>query len=74
MASFEALYGKRCRTPISWNNLEDRVSIELKMLHEMEIQLKNIQKKLKEESNRNKILAEFKRIAIEFQEYDRVLL
>jgi len=33
MAPFEALYGRKCRTPISWDNLGDKVSIEPNLLH-----------------------------------------
>ena len=36
MAPFEALYGRRCRIPISWINQEDRVMIQPKMLNKME--------------------------------------
>ena len=36
MASFEALYGKKCQTPISWDRLEDKVIVGLVMLKEME--------------------------------------
>ena len=36
MAPFEALYGRRCQTPINCDNLEDRAVLGLEMLSEME--------------------------------------
>eukprot|EP00253_Pinus_taeda_P005595 PITA_05595 len=39
MPPFEALYGRPCRTPFSWDRLEDRVIIGLELIHEMEAQV-----------------------------------
>eukprot|EP00253_Pinus_taeda_P014513 PITA_14513 len=39
MPPFEALYGRPCRTPLSWDRLEDRVIIGPKLIHEMEAQV-----------------------------------
>ena len=39
MAPFEALYGHKCRTPVSWNRLEDRIIVGPEMLQEMEEQV-----------------------------------
>jgi hypothetical protein len=36
MSSFEALYGKKCNTSISWDNPTDRAVIGPKFLREME--------------------------------------
>ena len=35
MPPFEALYGQPCRTPLSWDRLENRVIIGLESIHEM---------------------------------------
>ncbi|XP_059068640.1 uncharacterized protein LOC131859116 [Cryptomeria japonica] len=48
MAPFEALYGRRCRTPISWDRLEERITLGPEMLSEMEEQVKLIRKRLAE--------------------------
>ncbi|GLJ37403.1 hypothetical protein SUGI_0759390 [Cryptomeria japonica] len=32
----EALYGRPCRTPLSWDRIEDKVAIGLEMVHDME--------------------------------------
>jgi len=36
MSPYEALYGRRCRTPVTWDNLVNRVVLELELLKEME--------------------------------------
>ena len=36
MAPFEFLYGRPCRTPLSWDRLEDRVLVGPKVIQEME--------------------------------------
>lgn len=36
MALFEALYGRKCRSCISWDGLEDMISLEPSMLSKME--------------------------------------
>jgi hypothetical protein len=36
MSPFEALYGRRCNTPISWENPVDRAVVGPKLLKEME--------------------------------------
>jgi hypothetical protein len=39
MSPFEALYGRRCNTPVSWDNPADRTVVELELLKEMEDQM-----------------------------------
>ena len=47
MSPFDALYGRRCRTPVSWDNPVDRVIVGPKMLKDMEEQMLRIGKNLK---------------------------
>jgi hypothetical protein len=47
MSSFEALYGGKCITPVSWDNPADRVVIGPDLLKEMEEQMTNIKQNLK---------------------------
>lgn len=58
MAPFEALYRRKCRTPISWDKVEDRVVIGLEMLREMDDQMRLIKEKLKQAVDRQKIYAD----------------
>jgi transposase InsO family protein len=36
MPPYEALYGRPCRTPLSWDRLEDRVTVGPELIQEME--------------------------------------
>jgi hypothetical protein len=47
MSPFEALYGRKCKIPISWDNLVDKMTIEPDMLKEMEQQVVQIKRNLK---------------------------
>lgn len=52
MAPFEALYGHRCKTLLSWETMADRVIIETKLIQDMGSQLKMVHQNLKEASDR----------------------
>jgi hypothetical protein len=39
MSPFEALYGRKCNTPVSWDNSADRVVVGPELLKEMEDQM-----------------------------------
>jgi hypothetical protein len=42
MIPFEALYGRKCNTPVSWDNPADRVVVAPKLLKEIEEQMVKI--------------------------------
>jgi transposase InsO family protein len=39
MPPYQAMYGRPCRIPLSWERLEDRVTVEPKLIQEMEEQV-----------------------------------
>jgi hypothetical protein len=45
---FEFLYGRLCRTPLSWDWLEDRVLVGPEVIQEMEDQMQTIRQGIKE--------------------------
>ena len=47
MSLFEILYGKKCNTPVSWDNPMDHVLIGPNLLHEMEQTVHEVQKNLR---------------------------
>ena len=47
MSLYEALYGRRCRTPVTWDNPVNRVVLGPKLLKEMEQEVVKIRKNLK---------------------------
>jgi hypothetical protein len=48
MPPYEALYGRPCRTSLSWDILEDQVTVGPEMIQEMEEQVIQIRQRLKE--------------------------
>jgi hypothetical protein len=47
ISPFEALYGRKCNTPVSWDNLADRAMVGKKLLREMEEKIMKIKQNLK---------------------------
>jgi transposase InsO family protein len=58
MPPYEALYGRPCRTPLSWDRLEDRVTVGPELIQEMEEQVIQIRQRLKETQDRQKSYAD----------------
>ena len=54
MPPYEALYGRPCKKPLSWERLEDRVTVGPKLIQEMEEQVIQIRQRLKEAQDRQK--------------------
>jgi hypothetical protein len=74
MSPFEALYGRKCNTPMIWDNLADRVVLGLEFLKDMEDQMFKIKKNLKVAQDRHKFYADKNKIAREFKVGEYVLL
>ena len=47
MSPYEALYGRRCRKPVTWDNPVNRVILGPELLKEMEQEVVNIRQNLK---------------------------
>jgi hypothetical protein len=47
MIPFEALYGRKCNTPVRWDNPTDRVVLGSELLKDMEEQMVKIKQNLK---------------------------
>jgi hypothetical protein len=74
MAPFEFLYGRPCRTPLSWDRLEDRVLVGLEIIQEMEEQMKMIKGRLKEVQDRQKSYVDAHRVDRSYKVGDKVFL
>ena len=74
MAPYEALYGRKCRTPVYWDEVGERqlVGPEIVQLTTEKIQL--IWDRLKEAQDRQKSYANLKREPIEYTMSDKVFL
>ncbi|WVZ80730.1 hypothetical protein U9M48_028186 [Paspalum notatum var. saurae] len=56
MAPFEALYGRRCRTPLNWSELGERATFGPDMVTQAKEQVKFIHKNLKRAQSRQKFI------------------
>lgn len=74
MTPFEALYGRRCRTPLCLNDLEDTLLLGPKMIQEMADKIKIIQRNMKAAQDRKKTYADERQKPLEFEEGDKVIL
>jgi hypothetical protein len=74
MSPFEALYGRKCNTPVSWDNPTDIVVLELELLKDMEDQVVKIKQNLKEAQDRQKVYADKNMTDVEFKLGEHVLL
>ena len=74
MAPYEALYGRRCRTPICWTELYDRKTLGPELIQETEETVRLIRDRLKEDFDRQKSYVDRRRKDIEFEVGDQVFL
>ena len=61
MAPYEALYGRKCRTPLCWTELSERKVIGPDLIREIEEKVKMIREKLKMATDRQKSYIDMKR-------------
>ena len=74
MAPFEALYGRKCRTPLNWSEAGESAFFGPDMVNEAEEQVRVIQENLKIAQSRQKSYADKKRRSVLFQAGDYVYL
>jgi hypothetical protein len=74
MSSFEALYGRKCNTPVNCDNPVDREMVGPYFLREMEEQMIKIKQNLKAAQDRKKSYVDKGRTHKEFKVGDHVFL
>ena len=74
MSLYEALYGRRCRTPMTWDNPMNRVVLGTKFLKEMVQEVVKIRKNQKVAQDRQKSYIDNHRVNMEFSIGDHVYL
>ncbi|KAD2805401.1 hypothetical protein E3N88_38778 [Mikania micrantha] len=73
-APFEALYGRKCRSPVCWTEVGDSQVVGPELIQETSDKITIIQSRLKAARDRQKSYADRRRKPLEFQVGDRVLL
>ncbi|WVZ76683.1 hypothetical protein U9M48_024636 [Paspalum notatum var. saurae] len=74
MAPFEALYGRRCRTPLNWSEPGERVTFGPDLVTQAEEQVKFIHDNLKRAQSRQKSYSDKRRRPLVFEKDDHVYL
>ncbi|XP_012065780.1 uncharacterized protein LOC105628906 [Jatropha curcas] len=74
MAPFEALYGRNCRTPLCWTELDKDNIIGLEKIQKTKERVEVIKDRLKDAFDRQKYYANLKRRDIEYAVGDKVFL
>ena len=74
MAPYEALYGRKCRTPVCWTDLNEHKLIGPDLVKDTEEKVQVIRQRLKAASDRQKSYANLKRRDIEYNVGDEVFL
>ncbi|GKE48649.1 putative reverse transcriptase domain, ribonuclease H-like domain, aspartic peptidase domain protein [Tanacetum coccineum] len=73
-APFEALYGRKCRSPVCWTEVGDVQLIGPKIIHETTEKIVQIQQHLPAARDRQRSYANVRRKPLKFQVGDRVML
>jgi hypothetical protein len=74
MSLFEALYGRKCRTPLYWDQIGERQLFGPEIIQEAEEQVQLIRENLGTVQSRQKSYADTRRRQLEFKEGDHVYL
>src|ERR1043166_4966909 len=73
-APFEALYGRKCRSPVAWASVGDSQLIGPEIVEETTAKVIQIKERLKAAQDRQKSYADVRRKPLEFSVGDNVLL
>jgi hypothetical protein len=74
MAPFEALYGRRCRTPLAWSEVGERALFGPAIIEESEEKVEKVRENLRFAQSRQKSYADKRRRELTFAVGDRVYL
>jgi hypothetical protein len=74
MAPFEMLYGRRCQTPLFWNETGERKVFGPDILQEAEKQVRKVRENLRVAQSRQKSYADHRRRELSFEVGDFVYL
>nr|GFB63793.1 putative reverse transcriptase domain-containing protein [Tanacetum cinerariifolium] len=73
-APFEALYGRKCRSPVCWAEVEDAQLTGPELIHETTEKIMQIKQRIQATQERQKSYVDVRRKPLEFQFDDRVML
>ena len=74
MAPFEALYGKKCRNPLCWSDLDEALIIGPERIQETVETIRRIRDHIRVAQSRQKSFADQRKRRLQFQVGDKVFL
>ncbi|KAK6125666.1 hypothetical protein DH2020_040592 [Rehmannia glutinosa] len=74
MAPYEALYGRKCRSPVHWDEVGERTLLGPDMVREMTEAVTQIRQRMGTAQSRQKSYSDQRRRMLEFSEGDQVFL
>lgn len=74
MAPYEALYGRKCRSPLCWSDISESLTLGPEMIEETIRQVRLIQENMKAAQDRQKSYADQNRRVVEFEVGEKALL
>ncbi|GAU39803.1 hypothetical protein TSUD_219780 [Trifolium subterraneum] len=74
MAPYEALYGRKCRTPLCWTEVGDKGVLGPDIIQETTLKIKSVKEHMRVAQSRQKSYVDHRRRPIEFDEGDHVFL
>ncbi|GJR98191.1 putative reverse transcriptase domain-containing protein [Tanacetum coccineum] len=74
VAPFEALYGRKCRSPVCWAEVEDAQLTGPELVHETTEKIVQIKQRIQATRDLQKSYADVRRKPLKFQVSDRVML
>ncbi|EOY26510.1 DNA/RNA polymerases superfamily protein [Theobroma cacao] len=74
MATYEALYGRKCRTPLCWDEVGERKLVNVELIDLTNDKVKVIRERLKTAQDRQKNYSDKRRKDLEFEVDDKVFL
>nr|GFC50520.1 putative reverse transcriptase domain-containing protein [Tanacetum cinerariifolium] len=73
-AKFEALYGRKCRSPVCWTEVREAQILGPELIQETTKKIVQIKQRMQPARDRQKSYADLKRKPMEFQVGDKVML
>nr|GFC42721.1 reverse transcriptase domain-containing protein [Tanacetum cinerariifolium] len=73
-APFEALYGRKCRSPVCWTEVREAQILGLELIQEMIEKIVQIKQRMQAARDQPKSYTDLKRKPMEFQVEDKVML
>ena len=74
MVPYEAFYGKKCRSPLYWDEVGERKVLGPESIAEMIEDVRKIRERIKEAQDRQKSYADLRRTELSFEVGDKIFL